>query len=496
MEVLESCGGPIIARQQRTSLVQFTAELQQFTSNKDSHKDNGEAPLSVIAELGEVPEDLGSPVSSGLPLSVVRLKPLPVVGNRRPRNSGSTAVIAPVSEKLEVDDTPVYPKRGSDLSQGAATCMMSLLTTTSSGTNQVVRLSDSSGLRVSGGPSSVRKTPPAHYRSSLRATFDAHQALLKRMEKTQASIAQTARTKRLAAMMEQQEAITQSFVVRPDHYFRCTWDVCLALVVLYYNLTIPMRIMARFQCDPSDEALNSLYGADACLSRWDWSLLIDYLCDALLVADFVLRAQFFAFRRFEGEREIVEIDRQAIWCVFRPTFRCLVLAGVIFPIDLFAPLTGYLLVLRVTKLPSVLLLTTIIQDIQQWLDHERGVSISAEAITVTHLTLFTIISTCWMSVGWCIQHYGGAQSFSWVSAFYWCLTTMTTTGYGDITPADTSETIYNIVITIVGPTIFATIIAKFASYVKKQVVYVFNMLFLYFTNCADFCFMKQGGRLY
>jgi voltage-gated potassium channel Kch len=117
--------------------------------------------------------------------------------------------------------------------------------------------------------------------------------------------------------------------------------------------------------------------------------------------------------------------------------------------------------------PSVALLTGVIHDIQQWLDHERGVGISAEAVTVTHLTLYTAFVTIWMTVGWCILHFHGAQQNNWISALYWCLTSITTTGYGDITPVDTRETVYNILYSIVGPTIFATIIAKFASYVKK-----------------------------
>eukprot|EP00601_Ochromonadales_sp_CCMP2298_P006260 CAMPEP_0173205654 /NCGR_PEP_ID=MMETSP1141-20130122/20880_1 /TAXON_ID=483371 /ORGANISM="non described non described, Strain CCMP2298" /LENGTH=63 /DNA_ID=CAMNT_0014131617 /DNA_START=30 /DNA_END=218 /DNA_ORIENTATION=- len=44
---------------------------------------------------------------------------------------------------------------------------------------------------------------------------------------------------------------------------------------------------------------------------------------------------------------------------------------------------------------------------------------------------------------------------------------MTTTGYGDITPQNSAETAYTIFVCIVGPTIFATIVGKVASYVKQ-----------------------------
>lgn len=472
VEVMECCRTTVTA-QRRSSLLQFTDELQQFRSCQDCGVDDQRNCDGAPADtLGVIPEpeipQVSESMNASASLNMVRLKPLPTAAaTRRHRKSLAGAVAAggaPASvTAAEVRVTNVK-HRNSGHVQSFAT-RTSLISTSSSTANQSARLSNSS----TGSASQPVTKPPAMYRSSLRATFDAHQALLKRVEKTQTSIAQTARTKKLAEMMEQQESAVQAFTIRPDHYFRCCWDVCVALVVLYYNLAIPLRIMARFHCDTdsSELVLESLHGADACLSRWDWSLAIDYLCDAVLLVDFLLRARYFAFRRFEGEREVIETDRQAIWRLFNQSFRCALLVGVIVPIDLLAPLTGYLLVLRMTKISSILLLTTIIQDIQQWLDHERGVSISAEAITVTHLTLFTIVATCWMSVGWCILHYNGAQSFNWVSAFYWCLTTMTTTGYGDITPADTRESMNNILISIVGPTIFATIIAKFASYVKK-----------------------------
>jgi hypothetical protein len=59
------------------------------------------------------------------------------------------------------------------------------------------------------------------------------------------------------------------------------------------------------------------------------------------------------------------------------------------------------------------------------------------------------------------------SSHSFVASFYWCLTTFTTTGYGDITPQSTAQTAFNVLISLTGPCVFAIIIGKFASYVKK-----------------------------
>lgn len=309
----------------------------------------------------------------------------------------------------------------------------------------------SSGVALKGGT----------YRASLRATLDAHQALLARMEKTLQAIEATSRTKKLAAMMQQEEVATHTSTIHPSHPFRCAWSCVMAVIVLYYNLAVPLRIMARYDCGVEG------YTPSQCLSQWDWSLVLDYTCDAALVVGVLLRARYFAYRKYEGDRGVVETDAGCIWGRFVASPMCPLLAVLIFPLDVLAPATGYLLCLRGSKVASILLLSGTVKEAQQWLDQERGVTISSEAVTVALLSVYATLVTVWMAVGWCILHYGGAQSGNWISAIYWTLTSITTTGYGDIAPQTTAQTVYNVCASIVGPVVFATIIAKFSSYVKK-----------------------------
>ena len=424
-----------LQRQRRvTSLILLENEITTFTyasSKKDSeqcaslHEGDQTQQTSTHLESGENAECTANS------LSRIRLKPLPARGRE------GLCKIAPIAETIQEDAVQVLEPPHQ---QGS-----------SAGAPQVGGYSGNRGRRNGMGE---------RYRSSLCATFDAHQALQQRIDKTLHAMEATSRTKRMAAMMEDQMVVSHTIAIPPGHIFRCCWEVFLAIVVVYYNLAVPLRIMTQYNCNTSSTAAE-------CLSQWHWSLLIDYIGDAVLLIDFILRARYFAFRRYEGEKEVIETDSGAIWSAFQHSSRFALLLWLILPVDVMAPGSGYLLCLRIAKVPSVLLLPDIVQSIQAWLDHERGVSISAEAVTVTHLTLYTAFVTVWMTVGWCILHYNGAQSESWVSALYWCLTSITTTGYGDITPVDTRETAYNLGISVIGPTIFATIIAKFASYVKK-----------------------------
>ncbi|KAJ1444164.1 hypothetical protein B484DRAFT_198514 [Ochromonadaceae sp. CCMP2298] len=265
------------------------------------------------------------------------------------------------------------------------------------------------------------------------------------------------------------------YTVHPGSSLRCAWEVVVLWAVLYYGMAVPVRVMVRYQCG------GSLGSRDF---SWDYSLLVDYICDLLLLLDLLLRSAFFAYRRAEGGREVVEVDRAQIWATFRKSPRFPLLLWLALPTDLLSLWGGGgVPLLRTLKLPSLLLIAPSIDAVQRWVELERGGSISAEAVTVAQLAIATLLCTTWMSVIWAVLRQssvidanggdgggGGGEEggpAAWVGAVYWVLTTMTTTGYGDITPQNSAETAYTIFVCIVGPTIFATIVGKVASYVKQ-----------------------------
>jgi CRP-like cAMP-binding protein len=91
--------------------------------------------------------------------------------------------------------------------------------------------------------------------------------------------------------------------------------------------------------------------------------------------------------------------------------------------------------------------------------------ISSEALTVFYLSLNTIISSLWLSAGW-VMVTGGSYGFE--DAVFWLLTTMTTTGYGNIVPQNTEETVFVIFACVIGPCVCATIIANFVSLLQRD----------------------------
>ena len=288
------------------------------------------------------------------------------------------------------------------------------------------------------------------YADALLATLAAHQSQAERLAKAQSQLygvtSSPSKNKKLQAMME--SSVTEmnvelapwyDRVIMPDRPFVVVWEAAVLLSVLYYNLAIPLRVIFRLNCDDSTGG-GTLF-VRQCLG-WHWSLVLDYAVDAVFVVDTLLRARYFAFRRFAGEYEVVETSKEAIWDNFRHSSRFyinLALVGsVVF--DLSAIWVGRLLLLRLCKVVSWLLVSSTLTNAQEWLDKERNYFVPPEMLLDAQLALLTILMSLWISAIWLVMFFGG-DSREFVSSVYWCFTALTTTGYGDIVPENTGQTV-------------------------------------------------------
>jgi hypothetical protein len=202
---------------------------------------------------------------------------------------------------------------------------------------------------------------------------------------------------------------------------------------------------------------------------------IVYLIDLFFWID--IGFNFFTSYRFKGEeiKDINKIKNHYLKGFFLVDF----LAN--FPFDVFFLFTpdifigkiNLLLILRILRLVRVIRLYLIFN---RWENYTR---INPGYLRITKLFISVIIITHWIACIWFFFAFiddfpedswvvtlgikNSSATRQYIYSLYWAVTTMTTIGYGDITPNRDIEYILSTIIMVLGASIYAFIIGNIAS---------------------------------
>lgn len=110
--------------------------------------------------------------------------------------------------------------------------------------------------------------------------------------------------------------------------------------------------------------------------------------------------------------------------------------------------------------------------ISQWMHFLRRKNlINPSIMRLLNLVFWVVLASHYISLGWLLFYSFPPDmdiSSKYVKSLYWTITTLTTIGYGDITPAGNAQTIYAMAIELIGAGMYGFIIGNIATLISNR----------------------------
>ena len=226
-------------------------------------------------------------------------------------------------------------------------------------------------------------------------------------------------------------------MIHPDSTFKNSWDSAVLLVSVISAVLFP---------------LSMVFSKEGFLG----SSVIPFFVYALFIADIVI-----SFKTGHVSRGKFISDKTLITRGYlRGWFALDLIAAV--PLGVFLIFLPGSFILRILQLNVIIKLIKSNRTIRRLVGRNINPAILRLFLLVFYILLTAHIISCgWILIGGVPPELEGVAKY--VRAFYWTITTVTTIGYGDITPAGTNQTFFVILIELIGAGMYGLVIGNIAN---------------------------------
>lgn len=249
------------------------------------------------------------------------------------------------------------------------------------------------------------------------------------------------------SMMKLADSIAKGYRIEPDSKIHVAWDVFSILATIYYCINDPLQVA-------------TYYRANSLSQSFHWTRVIDYIIDAAFLLDMFLRMYVYAGISYETGRKKIIYDRELMRKNYlkSPSFMLDLVA--VIPYDIISIFTGYHAIARLPKVIRAFQIPMRITSLQTHLEDSMDIMLNETWVSGLKMFSSTVLIVVWISAGWSMLR---PSDYAYESV-YWTLTTITTVGYGDLTPVNFRQTVFALIVGAAGATINASIIANVTSF--------------------------------